>query len=137
MDIARAFAISRRVKAIIRRGLIVAIACVGGACAPTNGLMAKTGPAGTRYNSNGKVTLHRGQPCTSQIMFDFHPVGSKSIIWLAAGSHESKKLTEAASRHRGVRVTGVWKRGRDTGCGYVDIEKVTVEATFWNKLFKP
>lgn len=117
--------------------MIVAIACAVGACAPANGSMAKTGPVGLRYSASGKVTFHRGQPCTSQIMFDFRPAGSKAVIWLAANAHDSNKLSAAAHDRRGVRITGVWKRGRETGCGYVEVNKVTVEASWWNKLFKP
>jgi hypothetical protein len=98
--------------------------------------MAKTAPAGTGFNQNGKVTLHRGEPCTSQIMFDFHPVDSKAVIWLAAGAHESKKLTAAAGDRRRLRVSGVWKRGRLTGCSYVDVTKVTVEKSWLDRLFK-
>jgi len=137
LDISPSLAISTAVKSNIRPGIILAAAVAVIACAPTNGLLAKTPPTGTQYGGNGKATLHRGQPCTSQIMFDFHPVGAKSIIWLAAGAHESNKLTEAAGKHRRVRITGVWKHGRDNGCGYVDVAKVTVEVGFWDKLFKP
>ena len=70
-------------------------------------------------------------------MYDFHPNKSKSVIWLAAGEHESRKLTEAADKHRRVRITGTWKRGRDNGCGYVDVSNVTIELSFFDKLFKP
>jgi len=125
------------VKARIRRGIIIAIACGLGACTSAGDLIAKTAPAGSGFNQNGKVTLHRGQPCTSQIMFDFHPVGSKSVVWLAAGAHESKKLTAAAEHHHRVRVGGSWKRGRQNGCSYVDATSVTVDVGFWDKLFKP
>jgi hypothetical protein len=93
--------------------------------------MAKSGPAGTGFNQNGKITLHRGEPCTSQIMFDFHPVSSKAVIWLAASAHDSTKLTDAAREHRRVRINGVWKRGRHTGCAYVDVKKVAVEKGGW------
>jgi hypothetical protein len=126
---------SPRVKSIFSRGIFIVIACALGACASS--MQAKTAPAGTRYNSNGKVTLHRGQPCTSQIMFDFHPTGSKSVVFLAAGAKDSRKLTDAARAGRRVRLSGTWKRGRDAGCGYVDVKTLTVEKSFWNKLFKP
>src|SRR4051812_25273974 len=76
------------VKSIFRRTLIMALVCGFGTCAPTSNLSAKTAPAGTDFSQNGKVTLHRGQPCTPQIMFDFHPVGSKTVVWIAAGAHE-------------------------------------------------
>src|SRR5205085_11802580 len=107
------------------------------ACAPTHELLARTGSVGTRFIRKGKVTLHRGEPCTSQIMFDFHPVESKSIIWLAAGAHDSSKLTEAAQSRGRVQITGIWKRGRQSECAYVDVSKVIVERSWWDSLFKP
>jgi len=70
-------------------------------------------------------------------MYDFRPAKSKLVIWLAASAHESRKLNEAADKHRRVRIAGSWKRGRDNGCGYVDVSKVTIELSFWDKLFKP
>ena len=119
------------------RFAIVAIGLAIAACAPTQALMARTGPAGTRFSERGRITLHRGQPCTYQIMFDFQPAESKAIVWLAAGAHDSKKLTEAARDHRRVRITGLWKRGPQTGCGYVDVKKVAVEGSWWSNLWKP
>ena len=70
-------------------------------------------------------------------MFDFHPAGSKSIVWLAAGAHDSAKLTDAARNRGRVQISGTWKRGRESECAYVDVKKVTVETSWWNKLFKP
>ena len=70
-------------------------------------------------------------------MYDFRPAKSKGIIWLAASAHESRQLNEAADRHRRVRIAGTWRHGRDSGCGYVDVSKVTIELSFWDKLFKP
>jgi hypothetical protein len=124
------------VKTFLDRTAIVLIALGFTACA-TNAVVAATAPAGTRFNDRGKITLHRGEPCTSQIMFDFHPVNGRSTVWLAAGAHDSKKLTEAARIHRAVRVSGVWRRGHQPGCTYVDVDKMAMEPTFWNKLFKP
>ena len=117
-------------KSIVRAALL-AMACALGACAPTHDLMAKTRPAGTVFDDMGNVTLHRGQPCASQIVFDFHPAESKSPVWLAADVRASKQLTEAAKAHRRVRVVGTWKRGREKGCGYVDVKKVTAQASKW------
>jgi hypothetical protein len=124
-------------KSMARRILLIAAAVVPLACAPMASLMAKTAPAGTRFNDDGKVTFHRGQPCTSQIMFDFHPGRSKAVVWLAADARDSKKLSEAARGHDRVRISGIWKRGRETGCGYVDVSKVAVQTSFWSRLFKP
>jgi hypothetical protein len=124
------------VKPFLDRAAIVFLALALSACA-TNAVVAATAPAGTRFSDRGKITLHRGEPCTSQIMFDFHPVNGRSTVWLAAGAHDSKKLTDAARIHRAVRVSGTWRRGHHPGCAYVDVEKMAVEATWWNKLFKP
>jgi hypothetical protein len=33
-------------------------------------------PAGLRFDQVGRVTLFAGEPCTPQIMFDFHCAGS-------------------------------------------------------------
>jgi len=123
------------VKPFLRRAAIIFLSLALGACA-INAVAAATAPSGTHFSDRGKITLHRGEPCTSQIMFDFHAVNGRTTVWLAAGAHDSKKLTEAARIHRAVRVSGVWRRGRQSGCAYVDVEKATVEATWWNKLFK-
>jgi hypothetical protein len=69
-------------------------------------------------------------------MFDFRPLDSKAVIWVAAGAHDSAKLTEAARDRRRVRIGGVWKRGRETGCAYVEVTKLTVETSWWENLFK-
>ena len=83
---------------------------------------AKAAPRGSRVAGVGKVTLHAGQPCTSQIMFDFRITGARSIVQLAAPMRESKLLTEAANRHRRVRIWGSWHRG--TGCDYIEVTRV-------------
>ena len=94
--------------------------------------MAKTAPAGTGFNQSGKITMHRGQPCTSQIMFDFHPATSRTVVWLAADAHDSAKLTDAAREHRRVRISGVWKHGQHAGCAYVDVKTVVIEKSGWH-----
>jgi hypothetical protein len=99
--------------------------------------MATTAPAGARFADKGKITLHRGEPCTSQIMFDFHPIDSRTVVWLAAGAHDSQKLTDAARQRRRVRITGVWRRGQHAGCAFVDVKKFTVEGNWLSNLFKP
>jgi len=70
-------------------------------------------------------------------MFDFHPIDSKAVVWLAASARDSRKLTDAARDHRRVRIAGVWRHGAHTGCAYVDVKSLTVEKTWWNKLWKP
>ena len=124
-----------RVKFVFNRAIIIAIACGLAACA-TDNMIAATAPVGGRFSDNGKLTLHRGEPCTSQIMFDFHPAGSRSVVWLAAGAHDSQKLTQAARQRRRVRISGVWRKGRHPGCTYVDVIKLAVETTWWNKIWK-
>ena len=136
LDILARFAMSPPVKSIIGRGIFIMMALALGACASSN-LQAKTAPAGTRFTRDGRITLHRGEPCTPQIMFDFHPIDSKAVVWLAAGARDSRKLTEAAKDRRQVRITGVWRQGRHSGCGYVDVKKLTVERSWWGKLWKP
>ncbi len=85
---------------------------------------AKATPRGSRVAAVGKVTLHAGQPCTSQIMFDFRITGARSIVQLAAPMRETKLLTEAANRNRRVRIWGNWQRGPEPGCNYVNVTKV-------------
>ena len=110
--------------------------CTIGTYASARDVMARTGAAGSRFAERGKVTLHRGEPCTSQIMYDFRPLDSNSVVWMAAGAHDSSKLTEAARTRNRVQISGVWKRGRQNGCGYVDVKKVIVERSWWGSLFK-
>ena len=126
-----------RVKPFYGRAAILATTFAFGACAGSGDLMAKSGAAGSRFSDQGKITLHRGQPCTSQIVFDFHPLESKAVVWLAADAHDSRKLTDAARTRNRVRIAGPWKRGRQNGCAYVDVTKVAVETSWWGKLFKP
>jgi hypothetical protein len=85
--------------------------------------LGKASLVGSRFDGVGRVTLHAGQPCTSQIMFDFR-IGSSKSVWLAAPMRETKVLTEAASRHRRVHVSGIWRHGKQAGCSYVDVTKV-------------
>src|SRR5438874_8427875 len=51
---------------------------------------AKAAPAGARFEGSGKIALHEGEPCSSQIMFDFKARGSSRPVWLAARMRESK-----------------------------------------------
>jgi hypothetical protein len=86
--------------------------------------VAKAAPPGSGFDGVGKVTMHAGQPCTPQIMFDFHGAHSSRSVWLAARMNETKLLTGAARVARRVHVWGVWKRGKDKNCNYVDVTKV-------------
>jgi len=107
--------------------LAIGVMTVGGAsCAQPQKPMAaaKAAPAGSRFDGIGKVTMHPGQPCTSQIVFDFRADHSKSWTWLAARVREAKVLTEAAQRRRRVHILGNWQRGKEKGCSYVHVTKV-------------
>jgi hypothetical protein len=81
-------------------------------------------PAGLRFDKVGSVTLFVGEPCTPQIMFDFHRPGS--TVWLAAPKHETKVLTEAAKGNRRVHVSGKWRRGGQSNCSYVEVTSAEV-----------
>jgi hypothetical protein len=137
VDFGQCLGISGRVKSIVHRVAITTLALTFAACATGKITAAATAPLGTRFSAKGKLTLHRGEPCTSQIMFDFRPLNSRAIIWMAASAHESRKLTDAARDRRGVRISGVWRRGQHAGCAYVEVKSLTVESSWWNKLFKP
>ena len=86
--------------------------------------VAKAAPAGSRFDGSGRIALHEGEPCTSQIMFDFKSRGSSRPIWLAARMRESKLLTDAANRNRSVHVSGTWQRGKTRDCSYVNVTRV-------------
>jgi hypothetical protein len=81
-------------------------------------------PAGVRFDQVGSVTLYPGEPCTPQIMFDFH--GPRSTVWLGAPKYETKILTEAAKNNRRVHVSGKWRRGGQSNCSYVEVTSAEV-----------
>src|SRR5437016_14671762 len=74
--------------------------------------------AGVRFDQVGRVTLYAGEPCTPQIMFDFH--GAGSTVWLAAPRRETEILTDAAKKNRRVHISGKWRRGGQSNCSYVE-----------------
>src|SRR5438067_12682918 len=76
-------------------------------------------PAGLRFDQVGSVSLYAGEPCTPQIMFDFH--GSGSTVWLAAPRHETDILTAAANQNQRVHISGKWRRGGQSNCSYVEV----------------
>ena len=80
--------------------------------------------AGVRFDQVGLVTLYRGEPCTPQIMFDFH--GHGSTVWLAAPKQETKILTDAAKKDQRVRISGKWRRGGQPNCSYVEVTSAEV-----------
>jgi hypothetical protein len=81
-------------------------------------------PSGSRFDRVGSVTLYAGEPCTPQIMFDFH--GPGSTVWLAAPMHQTKILTNAAKQHRRVHISGKWRRGAQSNCSYVEVTSAEV-----------
>ena len=80
---------------------------------------AKAMTAGLRFDQVGRVSLYAGQPCTTQIMFEFH--GASSAAWLAAPMWQTKILTDAASRNLQVHISGKWRRGGESNCSYVEV----------------
>jgi hypothetical protein len=84
----------------------------------------RAAPTGLRFDQVGSITLYPGEPCTPQIMFDFH--GSGSTVWLAAPKHETKILTEAARNNRRVHISGKWRRGGQSTCSYVEVTSAEV-----------
>ena len=124
------------VKPLGRQTIIAAIGCGLATAAPLTSDAATTPRSGVSFNGRGKVVLHPGEPCTSQIMFDFHPLNSRAIIWMAAGAHDSAKLTEAAGAHRRLRIAGVWRRGQHAGCAYVEVTKFIAERSWLESLSK-
>src|SRR6266699_879063 len=78
----------------------------------------KAAVVGSRFDQVGWVKLYAGEPCTSQIMFDFHCAGS--TVWLAAPRRETEILADAAKKNRRVHISGKWRRGGQSNCSYVE-----------------
>ena len=88
-------------------------------------VQVKAAAFGSRFDQVGRVTLYAGEPCTPQIMFDFH--GAGSTVWLAAPRRETEILTDAAKKNRRVHISGKWRRGGEPNCSYVEV--TTAELT--------
>ncbi len=84
-------------------------------------------PKGAHFDAVGRISMHAGQPCTSQIMFDFR---GKTVIWLAAPKRESAILTEAARHKQRVQVTGIWRHGATPACAFVEVTHAVPEKKF-------
>ena len=86
--------------------LSIAAAALAAGCAQIKKppVQATAVPTGLRFDQVGSVTLFPGEPCTPQIMFDFHNAGSTT--WLAAPKNETKILTDAAKKNRRVHISG-------------------------------
>jgi hypothetical protein len=79
----------------------------------------KAAASGSRFDQVGWVRLYAGEPCMSQIMFDFH--GAGSTVWLAAPRTQTEILSDAAKKDRRVHVLGKWRRGGQSNCSYVEV----------------
>jgi hypothetical protein len=82
----------------------------------------KAAAIGLRFDQVGRVSLYTGEPCTPQIMFDFH--GAQSQIWLAAPRRETEVLTAAANKNQRVHILGRLRRGGQSNCSYVQVTSV-------------
>ena len=80
---------------------------------------AKAMPVGLHFDRVGWVTLYAGEPCTPQIMFNFH--GSRATVWLAAPRRETEILTAAANKNQRLHILGKWRRGTQSQCSYVEV----------------
>jgi len=103
--------------------LLIAAAALAGmaGCAEVKkpAAQAKAMAAGLRFDEVGRVSLYVGEPCTTQIMFEFH--GARSTVWLAAPMWETKILTDAANKNRRLHISGKWRRGGESNCSYVEV----------------
>jgi hypothetical protein len=79
----------------------------------------KAAAVGLRFDEVGRVSLYAGEPCTPQIMFNFH--ATRSTVWLAAPRRETGILTDAANKNQRVHILGRWRRGAQSQCSYVEV----------------
>jgi hypothetical protein len=89
-------------------------------------------PPSSSFAGTGKVTMHPGMPCTSQIMFDFRPAHARESVYLGAPAKESKLLTDAAKHRRTVQISGVWEHGKEKTCRFVHVTNVAVQKGFFS-----
>jgi hypothetical protein len=113
--------------------ILVVVGLLASCVEPTRPAAIVHPPAiGNSFVNYGTVALHQGQPCASQIMYDFRGAGptthgltvARSTVWLAAPLRQSRLLTEAANCNCLVHVSGAWRRGLDRGCRYVQVLSV-------------
>jgi|ERR1051326_6249595 hypothetical protein len=118
-------------RSISRLLLLPAIVASASCAQPAKSTVAaKSAPVGSLFEAVGTVTLHPGQPCAYQIMFDFHRARLASVIWLAAPMRESTILTNAARHRQRVHIIGTWRHGRQKDCGYVDVTTAEIKKSF-------
>src|SRR5438093_2949350 len=82
-------------------------------------VQVKAAAVGSRFDQVGRVSLYAGEPCTPQIMFDFH--GTRSTVLLAAPRRETEILTGMANKTDRVHIVGRWRRGGQSNCSYVQV----------------
>ena len=109
-------------KEFLLNALVAAAVLAGmGGCAQIKkpAAPARAAAVGLRFDQVGWVSLYAGEPCTPQIMFDFH--ASRSTVWLAAPRRETKVLTDAAKKNQRLHILGKWRRGEQSQCSYVEV----------------
>jgi hypothetical protein len=109
-------------KNLLSKSLFAGIALAGMAgCAQIKKPAAQVNATafGSRFDQVGRVSLYAGEPCTPQIMFDFH--ATQSTVSLAAPMRETKILTDAANKNQRVHISGRWRRGGESNCSYVQV----------------
>src|SRR5438093_12780645 len=98
MDFLKCFASSSDffgMKKFLLRSFIAGAALAGIAgCAQIKkpAAQAKAMATGLRFDQVGRVSLYASEPCTTQIMFEFH--GARSTVWLAAPLWETKIIDD-------------------------------------------
>lgn len=110
---------------------IIALAFASCAEPTKKAAVTTTAPTGLRFDGVGKIALHEGQPCASQIMFDLQTASASAPIWLAAPMRETKLLTDVAKHRRRAHVWGKWQRGKTKGCNYVNVTKAEPQKSAW------
>ena len=109
-------------KNLLSKSLFAGIALAGMAgCAQIKkpAPQVRAAAVGSRFDQVGRVSLYAGEPCTPQIMFDFH--ATQSSVSLAAPMRETKILTDAANKSQRVHISGRWRRGGESNCSYVQV----------------
>jgi hypothetical protein len=109
-------------KNLLSKSLFAGIALAGMAgCAQIKkpAPQVRAAAVGLRFDQVGWVSLYAGEPCTPQIMFDFH--GTRSTVWLGAPRRETDVLTDAVNKNQRVHILGRWRHAGQSNCGYVQV----------------
>jgi len=105
-------------------GIAVALAGCAEPNKPVRAEKAVSIQVGAPFNAVGAVSLHAGQPCASQIMFDFRRANSTRTISLAANAKDEKSLADATTCDCPIHIVGIWRRGSSLNCYYVSVTSV-------------